>query len=124
MMRTADFYNSVNKEVKKSCRRDKRVWYENLAAKAESAVANKDMKLLYDITKEISGRKRYQSRRIKHVHGNLLMSTDDQVKWFKEHFNTILNNPDLPPPTVATIPTEDVISRSNSISTPPTEMEK
>ena len=119
MMRTADLYNSLNKQVKKSCRRDKRVWYENLAT-----AANKDMKLLYDITKEISGRKRYQSRPIKDVHGNLLTSTDDQVKRFKEYFNSILNNPDLPPPTEPTMPAEHMITRSSSLSTTPPEMDE
>ena len=108
----------------KAYRRHEIAWYENPAPKAESAAANKDMKLLYDITKEISGRKRYQLLPIKDVHGNLLTSTDDQVKRFKEHFNSILNNPDLPPSTEPTMPPEHMMIRSSSLSTTPPEMDE
>lgn len=92
-------YDELVKKVKTLCRRDKSNWLDKLAERAEAAAEKRDMKLLYDITREICGKKSLQSRPIRDKDGILLTSIEDQVQRFKEHFSKILNNSTLPTPT-------------------------
>ena len=45
-------YSKKDKEVKRSCRRDKRHYIDTLATEAETAARNNDMKTLYKTTKK------------------------------------------------------------------------
>ena len=49
-------YLKANKEVKRSCRKDKRNYVNNLATNAENAAMKGDLGTLYSITKKLSGR--------------------------------------------------------------------
>jgi hypothetical protein len=44
----------MNKEVKKSARTDKRVFYDTLATEAEQAAEKRDLTTLYKITRTLS----------------------------------------------------------------------
>ena len=88
-----DDYKRMDKEVKKSMRRDKRRWAENLATEAEEAAGNGRMKKLYEITKTLSNDKRKAINTVKDKHGNLLTEDSARKNRWREHFEEILNRP-------------------------------
>ena len=81
--------------------------YDELATVAESATASKDLRVLYDISRKLSGKRFHQVRPIKDQNGNLLTSAEDQTKRWKNHFCEVMNpntsdnisNLSKPPPT-------------------------
>ncbi|XP_071637518.1 uncharacterized protein [Temnothorax longispinosus] len=70
----------LNKKVKRSVRRDKRAWINNLAALAQQAAESNNTKLLYHITKKLSGRRFANSPPLKAKDGALLTSKNDQLE--------------------------------------------
>ncbi|KAG8201445.1 hypothetical protein JTE90_024315 [Oedothorax gibbosus] len=58
-----------NKECKKSARQYKRKYFDNLAAQAEYAVKNNDIRKVYNITYQIAGKKRVLEKPIKNKQG-------------------------------------------------------
>ena len=46
-------YQELNREVKRSCRRDKRVYVESEAERAEEAGRRGDVKTLYKVTRRL-----------------------------------------------------------------------
>ena len=86
-------YNQKHKEVKKSARRDKRQYYEDLAAQAEEASCKGNMKRLYDITKQLAGKWKHSSQHVKDKHGKTLTTETEQVERWAEHFKELLNRP-------------------------------
>ncbi|CAG2233590.1 unnamed protein product [Mytilus edulis] len=54
--RTKDLYNSKEKEVKKNAKADKKAYIDKIAEEAENASKVGDMRKLYNITKQLSGR--------------------------------------------------------------------
>jgi hypothetical protein len=46
-------WNNLKKEVKKSCKRDKRIFVKILADEAEAATRVNDMKRLYEMTRKL-----------------------------------------------------------------------
>ena len=95
-------YNVLNRRVKKSVRRDKRNYIEDLATAAEEAAARFDSKTLYDITKKLSQQKSASTTHIKDSQGNLLTTSEEQQARWVEHFSAVLNRP--PPVVEADIP--------------------
>ena len=49
-------YQELNREVKRRCRRDRRVYVESEAEKAEVAGKRSDARTLHEITRKLSGR--------------------------------------------------------------------
>jgi len=49
-------HQELNREVKRSCRRNKRVYVESMAERAEEAGRRDDVKTLHEITRRLSGR--------------------------------------------------------------------
>jgi len=49
-------HQELNREVKRGCRRDKRVYVESMAERAEEAGRRDDVKTLHEITRKLSGR--------------------------------------------------------------------
>ena len=96
-------YTQVNKEVKKSFRKDKRAHIENLAQQAEKAAGQGNLKDLYMITKKLAGRFQQTDKPVKDKEGNKLTTTEDQRRRWGEHFTEVLNRsapeepPDIPP---------------------------
>ncbi|XP_024868629.1 uncharacterized protein LOC112452576, partial [Temnothorax curvispinosus] len=77
-------------EVKRSVRRDKRAWINDLAALAQQAAESNNTKLLYYITKKLSGRRFANSPPLKAKDGTLLTSKDDQLERWTEYFTEVL----------------------------------
>ena len=49
-------YQELNKEVKRCCRRHKRVYVESEAERAEEAGRRGDVNVLYEVTRRLNGR--------------------------------------------------------------------
>jgi hypothetical protein len=67
-------YGDLWKKIKKSIRRDKRIWTEDLANKAEVAASINDSRTLYRITNVLSNKNFSRSRPIKDTNGKLLIN--------------------------------------------------
>lgn len=95
-------YSALEKEVKRCCRRDKRAWVDSLADEGEKAAATGDIRLLYDISRRLSGARMNPKMPVKDATGQLLTDPPDQLKRWFEHFEQLLhvstsNQPRDPP---------------------------
>ncbi|VDI73809.1 Hypothetical predicted protein [Mytilus galloprovincialis] len=93
---THDLYREKDKEVKQNCKQDKRNYVEQLAQEAEIACNKGDIKSLYNITKELSGRRSNSNATVKDKNCNVITKDEEQLKRWKDHFEEVLNRP---PPT-------------------------
>ena len=112
-------YATLNKEVKKSARKDKRVFYDALATEAQEAAEKKDLSTLYKVTRTLSGKRSAQAKPVKDNAGNPLSKEPDQRRRWAEHFNELLNRP--APTTMPEIPPADHLLTVNT--NPPTRAE-
>lgn len=121
-IRTA--YYSKHKEVKRSLRKDKREWAENLAQEAEKAAAQSDTKKLYSITKTLANRKALIKKPIKNNENETVVVTEEQLKVWADYFNKLLNQ-DPPPRNTEGNNEEELIVESDPRinSNPPTKAE-
>ena len=89
--------------MKRSTRRDKRKYVEDLATKAEEAAVKRNSRELYRITKQMAGKKCSYDAPVKDKSGKVLTTEDSQLKRWAEHFREVLNRPepversDIPP---------------------------
>ncbi|CAH8626989.1 unnamed protein product [Heterobilharzia americana] len=86
-------YKTLDKEVKKSARKDKRHFYETLASEAEQAAGRRDLTTLYKVTRSLSGKRSTQMKPIKDDEGNLITKEEKQRKRWADHFQKLLNRP-------------------------------
>ena len=86
-------YTEANKDVKKSVRKDKRKFIDDLAKEAEAAARQHNMTTLYDATKQLSRKFKATNHQIRNLNGRLLTTTEEQLKRWVEHFQQLLNRP-------------------------------
>ncbi|CAG2201722.1 unnamed protein product [Mytilus edulis] len=67
---------------------------EDLAREAESAASNQRMGQIYQVTKQLSGKKAKINMPIKDKNNNMLTTERDQYLRWKEHFQEVLNRKD------------------------------
>ncbi len=97
-------YWELNRQVKRSVRKDKRNFIEDLTTEAEIAAGQRNMKRLYEITKTLSGKTINPSRPVKSRNGDPIPGGKEQRTRWAEHFKETLNRPapletpDIPPP--------------------------
>jgi hypothetical protein len=84
-------YRDLRKKVKKSTRRDKRIWIEDLANKAEVAASINDFRTLCRVTEVLPNKNFSRSCPIRHTNGKLLINPDDQLSRWKSRFETLLS---------------------------------
>lgn len=77
-MTAAHSYHKMNREVKRSCKRDKRERIDSIAQEVEKAAEMNDMKKVYDTIKLLCGRRNIQSKPAKDKNGTVLTNVDDQ----------------------------------------------
>lgn len=77
--------------MKKSVRRDKNKFTEDLAQQAEEAAGKNNLKELYLTTKKLTGKFHQMQAHIKNTQGTLLTTKEDQLKRWTEHFRVLLN---------------------------------
>ena len=98
-------YWEMNRQVKRSARKDKRTYIEELTAEAENAAGQRNMKRLYEITRTLSGKNSNPSCPVKDKDGNTITAEEDQRARWADHFKETLNRPapsappDIPPPS-------------------------
>ena len=88
-----DFYTRMDREVKTKCKKDKRAYTEHIAKEAETACGKGDIKSLYNITRQLSGRPPITNSPVKDSNGNVISKIEEQLKRWKEHFQEVLNRP-------------------------------
>ena len=94
-------YKTKDIQVKRSARNDKRNLIDGLANEAEDAAGKNDMKTLYNITRQLSGRKSNTNRPIRKQDGTILSKPTEQLERWKEHFHSLLNStPIANPPEI------------------------
>ena len=88
--RAQEEYTAVDREVKRSIKKDKRDYIDDLARQAETAAGQGNLRDLYLVTKKLTGK--FQQT-----------TTNEQLKRWAEHFRELLNRPtpdspsDIPP---------------------------
>ncbi|XP_063405708.1 uncharacterized protein LOC134689673 [Mytilus trossulus] len=92
--RSKDLYNSKEKEVKKNAKADKKAYIDKIAKEAKNASKVGDMRKLYNITKQLSGRVNTNSTHIKDKDGQTICKFEKQLERWKEHFEEVLNRPE------------------------------
>ena len=116
-------YSAANREVKRSIRKDKRDYIDNLAKQAEEAAGQGNLKHLYMITKKLAGKFNQTDKPVKDKEGNSLTTAEGQLQRWAEHFAELLNRPppkeppDIPPavtvlPINCNIPSKEEIKHA------------
>jgi len=80
-------YSEINKRVKRSIRKDKRIWINGQAKLAEEVEKKGDIRELYNITRKLFQRKFRMNRTVKTKSGMLLTTQKEQLKRWEEHFS-------------------------------------
>lgn len=91
-------YSIANRRVKRSARADKRRWLDNLATEAQKASETHRLKDLHKITKAMVGRVHRNAKPIKNTRGELVYSTDEQLKIWEDHYRKLLAGNNTNPP--------------------------
>jgi len=79
-------YTDIYKKVKKSARKDKRIWIQEQCAKVEQNHTDNKEREAYKLVKQITGGfKGANARVIKDAHGTLLSKEDDILKRWTEY---------------------------------------
>ena len=96
--RAQEEYTTVDREVKRSIKKDKRDYIDDLARQAETAAGQGNIRDLYLVTKKLTG-KFQTDKPVMDKKGNPLTTTNEQLKRWAEHFRELLNHPtpDSPP---------------------------
>ncbi len=93
---TAKQHQAINTEVKRSARRDKRLYIENLASQAQAAADAFNSRELYRITKHLANKNSVREQPVIDKSGNLLATTEQQLKRWEEHFRELMVEPNVP----------------------------
>ena len=112
-------YQSKDREVKRSARKDKRKYISDLAGEAEDAARMGNNAQLYKITKKLCGKNLCKNKPVKDKEGNILTSEEEQAERWSTHFQETLNQPD--PEEEALI--DDAQEELNINTNPPTRAE-
>ena len=82
-------YQELNTEVKRRCRRDRRVYVESEAERAEKAGKRGDVRTLYEITRKLSGRFQNTCKPVRSETGVLLRTAEEEMHRWREHFQCL-----------------------------------
>ena len=84
-------YTAKQKEIKRSCRKDKTDCMDQMAIEAQEAAKRGDMRILYGISKKLTGRAYLNPNKpIKAFDGAIITKTSEQLDRWKQHFKTLL----------------------------------
>ena len=93
--RAQEEYTAVDREVKRSIKKDKRDYIDDLARQAEIAAGQGNLRDLYLVTKKLTGKFQQTDKPVTDKNGNTLTTTNEQLKRWAEHFRELLNRPTL-----------------------------
>ena len=104
-------YTAVDKEVKRSIKKDKRDYINDLARQAEIAAGQGNLRDLYLVTKKLTGKFQQTDKPVMDTSGNPLTTTKEQLNRWAEHFRELLNRPTPDsPPDISSAETQQPIS--------------
>ena len=109
--RAQEEYTAVDREVKRSIKKDKRDYIDDLARQAETAARQVNMRDLYLVTKKVTGKFQQTDKLVMDKNGNPMTTTNEQLKRWAEHVRELLNRPTPDsPPDIPPVETELPIS--------------
>ena len=111
----SESYQEMNREVKRCCKRGKRVYVESEAERAEEAGRRGDVKVLYEVTRRLSGRFQSTRKPVRNEAGVLLRTAEEEIQRWKEHFEGVFNHAEPLNPTEVE-PGNDLNIRAGSIT--------
>ena len=79
-------YNTANKRVKESIKKDKNDYVDSLASQTEEAAGQGNIKELYMLSKKLAGKYQQTDKPVKDKNKNVLTTTGEQIKRWAEHF--------------------------------------
>ena len=86
-------YREKDKIVKRSARKDKHDYIDDLATQAETAARKGNSGELYKITKLLAGKPLSKSSTLKNKQGDILTTEKEKADRWVEHFKEVLNRP-------------------------------
>ena len=72
-------YQELNRELKRACRRDKRMYVESAAERTEEAGKRSDVKTLYKITRRMSDFRGRQCKPVRNQAGILIRIVEEET---------------------------------------------
>ena len=84
-------YRVADRQVKNSCKKDKRNWIEGKIGEAQEAANRNDTRTLYRIIRDLTGSKSGGNAPVKDKNGKILVSEEEQNRRWMEHFKETLN---------------------------------
>ena len=78
--RAQEEYTAVDREVKRSIKKDKRDYIDDLARQAETAAGQGNLRDLYLVTKKLTGKFQQTDKPVMDKNGNPLTTTNEQLK--------------------------------------------
>ena len=75
---TQTAYRTADREVKRHCKRDKSAWIERKSAEAQEAAERNDLRTLYKIVKDLTGKHSSSNVPIKDRNGQILSNEEEQ----------------------------------------------
>ncbi|XP_073830153.1 uncharacterized protein [Musca autumnalis] len=92
-------YNAIAKAVKRSARKDKRKYMENLAKEAEAAAVANNTRELHQLINKINNKKQNTHQPVRDRDGTLLTTPEAQLNRWREYFEGLTNTEDADEPT-------------------------
>jgi len=88
-------YRKLDKEVKKSCKQDKKDWIESkCTGSSQKAASRNNIRSFYGVVRQLTGVKDNTNVPIMAKDGRLLRTEREQNSRWKEHFEEMLNQPE------------------------------
>jgi hypothetical protein len=98
-------YRSLDKEVKRSARKDHREYIDGTAEYSQNAINKGNMKELYDTVWKMANAPVSRKVLVKYKNGKIMTSVQEQLERWKEHFSEVLNSEHPPNMNVETAQT-------------------
>ncbi|KAJ3649998.1 hypothetical protein Zmor_021711 [Zophobas morio] len=83
-------YGKLNREIKKSAKKDKVRWTNKLAQEAEEAAATNNMRELYKITKILTNKSYNRNKPLYDKQKQLIETPEEQVKRWQGYYTELL----------------------------------
>ena len=111
MAKAQEGYTAADREGKRSIKKDKQDYIDDLARQAQTAAGQGNLRDLYLVTKKLTGKFQQTDPPVRDKNENPLTTTREQLKQWAEHFRELLNRP-IPdsPPDIPSTETELPIS--------------
>lgn len=91
---SSEEYRRLNKQAKKSIRKDKQDLFDECASEMETAARANNQRKVYQLVKKMAGKTSPQPMSVKDKTGTVLTEKEEVQQRWKEHFKELLNRPE------------------------------